>query len=392
MVHNEYGALSGEEVIVARMVQLLRDHGHQVAMLTRCSADIHGLTGKTRALFSGIYSFRSRGEMKRLLAGAERPDIVHVHNLYPQLSPSILLECRSSQVPVVMTVHNSRLMCPNGLLFRAGHICQECRGGREYRCLLRNCMGSVTKSFGYSLRGMVARTWRMYRDNVWMYLALTDFQRRLMVAEGYCGERIAVLPHFGPDSPVISRPSPGGSIAFVGRISPEKGFGHFLELAKRHPDIPFVAAGAYDHAPQLARQVPSNLQLLGHVAGPRLAEVYANARMLVVASVWYEAFGLVILEAMKQGVPVVCSRIGGLAEIVENGQTGLLFEPGNAQDLDEKAMQLWSNPTLCAQLGEAARVKAATEYSAQRYYDRLMALYERTISLGAPSKDMEAAI
>jgi glycosyltransferase involved in cell wall biosynthesis len=381
MVHNEYGQLSGEEIVVRSTSKMLEEHGHRVIPFIRSSAEISGMAfGKLRAFFSGIYSRSSRLQMRQTLE-KEKPDVVHVHNVFPLISPSVLGECRRARIPVVMTVHNYRLMCPNGLHMTGGQICEKCLGGREYWCALKNCEKGLFKSIGYALRNYVARKGRFFVDNVTMYAALTDFQRTRLIAAGFPVERIVVIPNMA-SPPQVEQTSPlGDYVGFVGRVSAEKGLLTLLSAASACVEIPFKAAGGYDRMPELVNQAPTNFQFLGQLGAEKLGAFYDSTRMVVLCSTWFEGFPMVLVEAMLRGKPVICSRIGGLPEIVDHDKTGLLFEPGNAVDLAAKIRFLWDRPDLCTQMGKAGRAKALQEYGPVKYYERLIKLYDNAITL-----------
>jgi glycosyltransferase involved in cell wall biosynthesis len=381
LIHNEYGKISGEEIVVNRIIELLRANGHDVTYFQRSSAEIPEMRfGKLRAFFSALYSPSSKRAVKRLLV-EKRPNVVHIHNLFPLISPSILPECKRVGVPVVMTVHNYRLVCPNGLHMVHGEVCEKCCGGREYWCVLRNCEGNPAKSLGYALRNYVARKRRYYLDNVTICAVLTEFQRGRLVNEGFPADRIVVIPNAVDGDDVRYDLSLGEYVGFVGRISPEKNVPSLIAAAQKHSDISFKAAGAYDRMPDLPDQAPSNFEFLGHVGASQIADFYNSARIIVLCSVWFEGFPMVFVESMIHGKPIVCSQIGGLSEIVEEGKTGLLFEPGNAEDLAEKIRYLWERPELCAKMGEAGREKALREYSLSKYYERLMGVYKKALTL-----------
>jgi glycosyltransferase involved in cell wall biosynthesis len=336
--------------------------------------------GRVRAFFSGVYSGRSRRAMRRLL-DEQRPDVVHVNNVYPLISPSILVECRRAGVPVVMSVRNHRLVCPNGLHFSRGEVCERCVGGREYACVLRNCEGDLFKSIGYALRSTVARTWRLFHNGVTLFAVLSPFQRERLIAAGFPAERIVVLPNMIHSNGAVDPAPLGDYVAYVGRVSPEKGVETLVAAAARCPDIPFKIAGSTDRMPHLTSSAPSNVAFLGHLDGPSLDAVYRASRVVVLPSTCLETFGLPLAEAMSHGKPVVASRIGGLPSIVHNNVTGLLAEPGDASDLAEKIRALWEQPELCRAMGQAGRAKTLGEYSPDRYYERLMAAYGRAKAL-----------
>jgi glycosyltransferase involved in cell wall biosynthesis len=384
IAHNQYGKFSGEEAAVRDLATLLQSKGDEVVEFVRSSAEIQTMRwGRLRAFFSGIFSFSSRKAMRRLLA-EHRPDVVHVHNVFPLISPSVLSECRRAGVPVVMTVHNYRLVCPNGLHMPKGRytICEKCCGGREYWCLLNNCEQNWFKSAGYALRGYVARRCGFFRKNVTLFACLTDFQRRRLLAEGYSEDRLRVLANMAP-AVADCRAEPdqaGGFVACVGRISPEKGIDLLLAAAKALPDIPFRLAGGYDAMPQIAGRAPSNVSFLGVLGETALGRLYDKSRFLLLCSTCFEGFPMTILEAMAHGRPVVAPRIGGIPEIVDDGATGLLFEPGSAEDLADKVRSLWDRPDLCRQMGRAGLQKARQQYSSEKYYERMMALYDEAMA------------
>lgn len=391
LVHNEYARFSGEEAVVYGLRDLLGARGHEVRCLIRSSRELLGRPWATaRAFFSGIYSFESRRRLRGLL-GEFRPDVVHVHNLYPLLSPSVLVEFARRRLPVVMTVHNYRLVCPTGLFMKDGRVCERCAGGREWWCFLHDCESSRLKSLGYALRSYWARRRGYYRRHVTMYAALTEFQRLRLVREGFPPERIAVVPNAVDPRPAAPAAALGGHVGYVGRISAEKGIETLLAAARRCPDVPFRAAGAGDDIGRLTRQAPPNLTFCGHLPAEKLPAFYAASRIIVLPSLCYEGFPTVLAEAMLRGRPVVCSRIGGLGEIVDDGVTGLLFDPGSADDLAEKVRRLWDAPGDGRRMGLAGRRKALREYTPSRQYARLMGVYERAIHLRSRAARLRAA-
>jgi glycosyltransferase involved in cell wall biosynthesis len=175
--------------------------------------------------------------------------------------------------------------------------------------------------------------------------------------------------------------APGDYVAYVGRISPEKGVTHLLAAARSLSDIPFKAAGGYDRMPHLPGEAPDNVEFLGQLGAERLSGFYSQARMLVLPSTCFEGFPMTIAEAMVHGKPVICSQIGGLPEIVDDGVTGLLFDAGNVEDLVEKIRYLWDRPDVCRKMGHVGREMALREYSPEKHYERLMAVYEKALDL-----------
>jgi len=381
MVHNAYASHSGEETVVEAVQRVLEHNGHEAICLYRSSAEISRMfLGRARAFVGGVCGWSGQRAMRRII-GERSPDVVHVHNVFPLISPTVVRECSRARVPVVMTVHNYRLVCPNGLHMVNGQVCEKCCGGREYWCALRNCTGNLPKSIGYALRNYVARKRRLFLDNVTVYAALTEFQRQRLIAAGFPGDRIEVIPNMAAPVETDAGTRLGDYVGYVGRISPEKGLPVLMAAARKCPDTVFKAAGSYDRMPDLPSQAPPNFEFLGHLNAEALGEFYRECRIVVLPSTCFEGFPGVLAEAMLHAKPVVCSRIGGLPEIVDDGMTGMLFEPGNAEELAEKIRFLWEQPDLCCKMGQAGREKALREYSPDRYYERLMAVYRRAISL-----------
>jgi glycosyltransferase involved in cell wall biosynthesis len=375
--HNRYQTRGGEDAVVELTLRLLEAHGQEALLFEKDSSTIGGnFPGKMKAMLSGVYSFSAAREMEALLR-QEQPDIVHVHNLLPLISPSVLRVCRKAGVPAVMTVHNYRLICPIAVFFRDNQICEACSGGRQYMCLIHNCRESAAESAAYALRGWLSNVAGFYRRNISRYLAISPFLKARLVREGYPEDRIDVVPNTIAVPEECADASRGGYVAFAGRMSAEKGIPVLLEAARQTPDIAYRLAGEGPLAAQLKQGAPPNAAFSGLMPRKELMAFYHNARMLVVPSVWQETFGLVAVEAMARAVPVIVSRIGGLRDLVEDGVTGFHFTPGDSNDLADKIRQLWTDPGKCRQMGLEARERVKKEYNEALHYERLIAVYEK---------------
>ena len=275
-----------------------------------------------------------------------------------------------------MTVHNYRLVCPNGLYFIHGEICEQCNGGREWNCILRNCENSLYKSTGYAARNWWARVKRSYLDNVDAFLCLTSFQKEKLAQNGFPPEKLHVLPNFmdAPD-PGISSIETGTYAIFVGRLNRQKGIDLLLSAASANPDIPFKAAGEPDPVFLSQQSLPANVELTGHLPPADLHRVVGQSRFLVFTSRSYEGFPMVFLEAMKHRLPVIAPNMAGFPEIIEDGVNGLLFSPGDANDLAAKIRILWEDKELCSRLGHNGFMKLQENYSPEVYYRKLMDVY-----------------
>lgn len=375
LVHNDYGKYSGEEAVVDRMAAMLSAHGHEVAQLRMTSAGSReSLAGKIRGFAAGIYSPSGVKAMREALR-REKPDVVNVHNLYPFISPAALKECRKAGVPVVMTVHNFRLICPTGLFMRDGGPCELClQRGDEWGCVRYNCEHSMMKSVGYAARNTVARLTGAYRRGVTRFACITDFQRRKLISAGFAADRITVIPNavdLGAGGEYVQ----GGYVAYCGRLSYEKGYDRLMEVARRHPEIEFRFAGA-QRLPD-DQQLPDNVRLLGYVSGVQLEEFYRDCRFVVMPSRCYEGFPMAILEAAQYSKPTVGPDHGGFTEIIGRGNEaiGRLFEPSSVDDLERQIVELWNAPDQVQSLGVKARTKLQQQYSSEVIYNQWEKLF-----------------
>ncbi len=389
-IHNYYRFRGGEDVMFERICGILRAKGHEVATFERRSTEISGASGKLRAFATSAYSRAAKSEVKAALR-EHNPDVVHVHNLYPLISPSALEACAEEGVPVVMRCPNYRLECPTGVLMRKGKVCTLCSGGHEYMCALTNCRGNVAESIAFAARNMLARCGGLFQRCVDVFLPPSEFVKQRLIASGIASERITVVPNVVPLPEICADAGSGSYVALAGRFSEEKGIETLLHTAKRLPNIPIRIAGEGPMEPILRSLAPSNVTFVGQLTRDVLGRFYADARMCVVPSRWYEAFGLVAAEAMSFALPVIATNMAGLAEIVDNGVTGFHFAPGDAATLAAHIDRLWNDTALCSEMGAAGRRKVEREYSENTYYTRLMGVYGqaiRTKSAPATAGDM----
>ena len=378
MVHNDYAKPSGEESAVRALAELLTGHGQEVLWHLKTSSGLaDSFAAQAGAFLSGIHSFSARREMVKRLDEVGPLDIVQVQNLYPLLSPSILAPIRRRGLPIVMRCPNYRTFCPSGMHLSHDQVCEKCLGGREWWCVVKNCECGRFKSLGYALRCAWARRNRSVLDNVTVFMVLSEFQKRRYMAQGIAQERLEILPNFAEQVPASDDSSPGDWVSFVGRVSPEKGVDLFIQAARNMPEVPFVIAGDASRQPELAKDAPANVRFLGHQSRPQLAELYRRSRIVVVPSRCFEGFPNVIASAMAYAKPVVCSALGPLGEIVEDGKTGLTFQRDSAGDLAGKIRILMDSADLCRQMGQAGREKAQRLYSPEAAYRRLMEIYDK---------------
>ncbi len=380
LVHNDYHKHSGEESVVDRMASLFEEHGHQVVQLRMTTANSRdSLSGQMRVFFSGLHSGEGIRRMRRILQ-QEKPDIVNIHNLYPFIGPASLFECRKAAIPVVMTVHNYRLICPTGLFMRDGKPCETClEKGNEWGCLKYNCEHSFPKSVAYAARNAVARISGAYTRCVDRYACITEFQREKLIQAGFDKQKITVIPNTA-DTPPDYEKTNGQYVAFCGRLSAEKGIDLILEAARKHPEIEFRLAGTGSN-PSLLQNLPPNVHAIGFLSGNDLSEFYKNSAFIVMASRWYEGFPMTILEAARYGKTTIAPAHGGFPEIIGEGDdaSGVLFQPNNADDLAEKISSLWDSPEQIARLGEKSFQKLHRKYNPQLIFEKWSRLFEECL-------------
>ena len=333
-IHNDYGKPSGEEHAAERIAGLLAERGHVVQWFRRSSAELHrSATGRIKGFLTGVHNPAAAVALDRYL-GNFRPDVALVQNIYPLISPSVFPVLRRWKIPVVMRCPNYRLFCPNGLHLAGGEICERClERGREWWCVLRNCENNRLKSAGYALHNAVARIRGSILNYVHLFLVQSGFQRDKFIHRGIPAGKLEILPGMVQVTPLPGAAPLGDVVAFIGRVSPEKGIREFLEAARLLPEIPFAVAGDCVTMPTVHRGAPSNVEWLGFLNEADLQRLYLRSRMIVVPSLCYEGFPNVLVQAMSWRKPVICSAIGGLPEILGPGLANLLSEPGDAEDL-----------------------------------------------------------
>ena len=380
ITHNDYGRPSGEEAAVDHMTEMMTAHGHQISLYRPSTAAYQqGFSNKIHMFFSGLYSWQGIKDIRKTLK-EETPDIINIHNLYPFISPAALFACKAAGIPIVMTVHNYRLVCPTGLLLRNGQPCEHCLHERsEWGCFRYNCTRNLFKSFGYSLREYVARTTGAYQKNVDRYVCLTDFQKYKLIAAGFPADKITVIPNSVP-IPGTEPAQTGRYIAFIGRMSYEKGWDMLVNIAAANPDLLIRAAG-FLPVPSIQASMPPNIQFTGFLDPSERSEFYRAARFIVMPSRCYEGLPLVALEAMAMGRPVIAPDHGGFTGIIGKGPEaiGCLFRPNDQVDLETNIRKLWTDDKLVKDLGKRAIEKAATAYSSEIIYHQWERLFREVL-------------
>lgn len=383
IIHNKYGKYSGEEAVVDAQIALLKTKGHQVITYFRSSEELETISnGKVKAFFTAFYNKKVINEIKSLINN-EKPNIVHVHNLYPIISPAILPEIKKMGIPIAITIHNYRLLCPNGLFFTNGSICEKCTGfGKEFNCITNNCESSIFKSTGYALRNLWARTNKYYLNNIDAYLCLTEFQKNKLVDNNFDAKKCFVIPNMYSKNiqDVDYHIKDRHYIAFAGRISPEKGIPLLLEVAKRLPQLEFHIAGKMRDGYKDELQIPKNVILRGMLNTEEMKTFYANARLYLHTSICYEGFPMVFPEAMAYKLPIIAPKMAGYPEIAEDEFNGMLFESNNPESLTNVILSIWNDEDKLSRLGLNGFNKMKEQYNAEAYFKLLESCYSDLIN------------
>ena len=327
-----------------------------------------------------IYSFEAKRKLEALIRH-EHPDIAHLHNIYHQISPSILDVLHKHKIPIVMSLHYYKLVCPNYKLFTEGEVCERCKKYRYWNALAHNCLGSSSADIAAALEmGVHHLILRSYERKVAAFLSPSKFLKKLLIGWDWPEKKILHLPYFvNPDALREEPHGLGEGVLYFGRLSGEKGLEVLIQAAKRLPNISFKILGAGPLGGGLARMAKrhdANIAFLPHLGGAELWEEVAGARVVALPSVWHENYPLSLLEAQALGRPIVASRIGGIPEIVLEKKNGLLFSPGNADDFARKIKALYYDETRLRSFSMMARERVGRENDPAKHLDEILKIYE----------------
>jgi glycosyltransferase involved in cell wall biosynthesis len=375
VVHNAYQHRGGEDMVVEAEVALLRSKGHAVELYSRHNDEIAAIPRLALARQT-LWSNRTVKDAGRVIS-AFGPDIVHVHNTFPLISPSLYWVAERVGVPVVQTLHNFRLLCPQAMFLRDGQVCEDCLGRIPWRGMTHRCYrGSVAQSG--LLAGMLTlhRALGTYPYKVTRFIALNEFSRNKFIEGGLPADRIAVKPNFVDMPPPPEGVRRSGAL-FVGRLSPEKGIKTLVGAANRVPQVSIKVIGTGPDEALL--QGLGNVHALGFRDAETVRAAMNQAACLVIPSICYENFPRTLVEAFACGLPAVASRLGAMASLIREGETGLLFEPGSSAALAEKLAWAEAHPDEIIRMGKAARLEYETKYTPEINYRQLMAIYDEAL-------------
>ncbi|MBD1918196.1 MULTISPECIES: glycosyltransferase [Cyanophyceae] len=383
-VHNTYQIRGGEDESRESEERLLRDHGHEVDVYEASNDRIGDLNPAQLALRT-IWSQPAYRDISDRLA--QKPyDIVHIQNFFPLISPSAHYAAKAAGVPVVQTLRNYRLLCPNGLFFRNGQVCEDCMGKPiPYPGALHGCYRE-SKAASAVVTAMIAthralNTWSRAVD---VFITLTEFSRQKFIQGGFAPEQLVVKPNFVAPDPGVGTGT-GNYALYVGRLSVEKGLDTLLD-AWEQLDTPIplkiVGDGPLKEMVEKAAYKQPQIEWLGRQLLPEVHRLMGEAKCLVFPSKWYETFGRVAVEAFAKGTPVVAAKIGAIEELVGGSNTGILFEPGNASDLANQLSRFWfASAAEHSAMRRAVRAEFEQKYTATANYKALIDIYTKVCSV-----------
>ncbi|MFC1857816.1 glycosyltransferase family 4 protein [Thermodesulfobacteriota bacterium] len=394
LVHNFYGssAPSGENTVFLAERDLLKNRNHEVIEYTRHSDEIRtrGPIGTVHGALATPWNPFTLRNLRQILI-KEQPDVMHVHNTFPLLSPAIFHSARNLKIAVVLTLHNYRVFCAAGIPMRNSIPCTECLDRRwalpalKYGCYRHSRLATLPMAMMIELHRRI-NTWEKHID---AFIALTGFQKEKLAEAGLPRDRLHIKPHFYPEPPdPLPFPEREPKVVFIGRLGAEKGLYLLVDAWKmwgdKAPSLELIGEGP--ERPGLENRVRDTgmsrkISFQGQLPFSKAQEKLARARLMVLPTLCYEGFPMAVREAFALGVPVAASGLGSLPFLVEDGKNGVLFTPGDSADLYKKIKNLWDNPEKLAEIGRNARIDFEEKYTADVNYDLLMDIYRTAIDV-----------
>ena len=337
--------------------------------------------GKDLKKIRGIFWNKEAKEKLGKLIRREKPEIAHLHNIFSHLSPSIIFALKKRQIPIVLTLHDYKLFCPNYQFFSQGKICFDCLKKKDYHsCLSKKCLknSSIKSLIGY-LEAKWQKDFLKVAQKIDIFLAPSLYMKRKALAWGIPAEKIIHLPYFVNKSQNFSRKR-NQYILYFGRLSQEKGIEFLIKTFLKALDIPLKIVGQgpqRNKLEKLAKNRRKKIEFLGEKKGQQLKEIISEAYLIIVPSLWPENFPYAILESFALAKPILAAKVGGLPELVKNKQTGLLFKPNNQDDLKEKIIWASQHPKEMEKMGQTAQKEVLAKYNSEKHYQKLIKIYER---------------
>jgi glycosyltransferase involved in cell wall biosynthesis len=376
VAHNRYLYRGGEDTVVDAEVSLLRQHGHQVWVYSRDNTEIQYLT-PFEAAKATLWSRQTAQELQKIHQQFS-PDLIHAHNTFPLISPSLYDAAQKLRIPVVQTLHNFRLVCPQAMLLREGKHCEACVGKLPWRAVVHRCYRqSLSQTALTSAMLMLQRLRGIWHQQVSRFIVLNQLCREIFVRGGLPMDKMRIKPNFVDSAEEPQWQHRQGGM-FVGRLSTEKGIDVLIHALNQ---LPNHAIDVFGKGPlqDLVTASPC-LRYGGFQSTDVLRTKLGKAAYLVMPSTGVESFGLVAIEAFACGTPVIATRHGGLRELIIDGQNGILVPPNDVNALASAIAYAEAHPDHMRQMGMAARKNYLTSYTPERNYEQLIQIYHEAVT------------
>lgn len=398
-VNKFYWRKGGSESVFFNEMEMLEQHGHQVIPFAMHNpenlaspfseyfvdeVDYEQTSAGSRLKNASkiIYSFDASSKMKRLLEN-NSVDLSHFHIFQHQISPSVFGPLKKRGIPIVLTLHDLKPICPSYKYYVNGSVCEACLGGKFYNCFKNKCTKGSTLGSLVNTVEMYFHYAMGYYQGVDRYIAVSKFYKHKMMEAGFPEAQIAYLPNY-IDAQALDATLPEQSyVLYFGRLSEEKGVSTLIRAASENRSIRHLVVGTGPLEDSLKREAAvlslANVEFLGFRQGEELKKLLSEATCVVVPSEWYENCPMTILEAFAAGRPVIGADIGGIPELINQGQDGLTFEPKNAGDLAGKVRWIWENRPAARDMGMVGRAKIVEKFNAAQHYDGLLSIYRSVL-------------
>ncbi len=385
VVHNYYQQAGGEESVFKNETDLLESKGHQVIRYTISNELINDLN-PLEIFVKTIWNHTVYSELKELIS-KEKPDLVHFHNTFPLISPAAYYAAKSESVATVQTLHNYRLFCPVATFLRDGQVCEDCIHKLfPYPSVIHSCYrNSKLASFLASLMIFVHKILGTWNKQIDLFLALTEFSKQKAIEGGLPANKIFIKPNFSTTH--HNHSNKNGSFAlYVGRLANEKGIQTMIDAWNKLTyqngyqfPLKIVGDGPLEEFVKESVEKNKNIQWLGRKNKTEVLELMKNAYCFIFPSIWYETFGMTIIEGFSTGLPVICTDLGAAASLVEDGVTGKKFKSGDSDDLADKVHWVLENPAIIEGMKTNCRSAFLENYSEDLNYELLMEAYVELI-------------
>ncbi|MFV0437376.1 MAG: glycosyltransferase family 4 protein [Desulfopila sp.] len=385
----------GSEAVYFSEAAMLRKHKHKVVnfsvknennlpddydkyFIDEVDYDAPELLKKISNAVKIIYNFDAKSKIKNLLNN-ESFDIAHLHNFQHQISPSIFRPLKKHGIPLVLSIHDLKSICPNYKMYTKGHVCEECKEAKFYKCVLNSCTKRSKLKSAINMIEMYFHHLKKYYTMIDKFIAVSQFYKDKFIEFGFSNEKIVYIPNFINCQEFVFKNEDDGYALYFGRLAEEKGLHTLLRASALRPDIPLIVVGTGPEQIKLKKLANElnlkNVTFLGYKYGNELRSLISNASFTILASEWYENCPMSILESLAFGTPVIGSNMGGIPELIVEGIDGLTFKAGDQYDLAHKMEKLWNDKSLRESMAQYGREKIEKRFTEENHYNKLMEVY-----------------